>query len=313
LTRRRLLALLAALMLAAPAAHAALAPVAEVLVVLSREHDSYTKVVEAMRAAFAEHDSLAPARITAVTLEQYRSDPAGARRAALVVTVGTQAARELNAAHPGAPMLHTLIPRQTFLQLDIGARESAIYLDQPFTRQLELVHAALPKARRIGAVLGPTSQSLQGELAAAARAQGFRLDIERIATTDELLTALNRALEDNDALLSVADPAVFNSSTVHHVLLTTYRYQIPVIGLSRTYVEAGALLAVYSTPEQIGRQLGELVATLAGKGRWTPPPPQYPRYYSVAVNDRVATSLGLRIEPEEQLLRRLQAGTGNAP
>jgi ABC-type uncharacterized transport system substrate-binding protein len=303
----RLIPVLAGLLLIAAAIPLRSAAPAEVLVVLSREHESHTQVVDAMRSVLAERGAVV--RVTVMTGEQYRNEPAALKRAALAVTVGTLAARELSAERNATPLLHTLVPRQAILELDKGGRESAIYLDQPVARQLELLRLALPKANRLGVVLGPASQGLRGEITAAARRHAFKAEILTIMTQADLLPTLARVLEDNDVLLSVPDPMVYSSDTVHHVLLTTYRYEVPVLGLSRGYVDAGALLAVYSTPDQIGRQAGELIAGLAAAGRWQLPPAQFPRYYSVAVNERVAASLGLRMESEEALLRKLTRET----
>jgi ABC-type uncharacterized transport system substrate-binding protein len=201
-----------------------------------------------------------------------------------------------------------VIPRQAGVDLArTDVRDSAIYLDQPFRLQLDLIRLALPKRDRLGVVLGPTSAALRDELRAAAKAKGFRLDIEQIDSSQALLPALNKVLEDNDVLLSVADPVVFNNHTIHHLLLSTYRHDVPVLGLSRAYVEAGALLAVYTTPEQIGTHITDVLLKLASTGQWTLPAPQPPRYFSVTVNRRVASALNLVLPDDAELLRKLLA------
>jgi hypothetical protein len=73
-------------------------------------------------------------------------------------------------------------------------------------------------------------------------------------------------------------------------------------------VSAGALLAVFSTPAQIGRQLGEELVALAEESGPLPPP-RHPRYFSVEVNARVARSLGLTVPSAAVLERRLGEGT----
>jgi ABC-type uncharacterized transport system substrate-binding protein len=137
------------------------------------------------------------------------------------------------------------------------------------------------------------------------------LDIEQIDSSQALLRALNKVLEDNDVLLSVADPVVFNNQTIHHLLLSTYRHGVPVLGLSRAYVEAGALLAVYSTPEQIGMHISDVLLKLSSTGQWTLPAPQSPRYFSVTVNRRVASALELVLPDEAELLRKLHAASAS--
>ncbi|MEK7840145.1 MAG: ABC transporter substrate binding protein, partial [Pseudomonadota bacterium] len=288
------------------------APRGEVVVVLSQDTDAYREVVRAMRAELTRQNR-ADLPVRVLTLNEFQSQYGQivGQRPVLLVSVGTQAARELADRRPPVPVLHTLLPRQTWQSLARapGQASSAIFLDQPIDRQLLLLKHALPGRTNLGVILGPASAGQRHELMAAARRQGFQLQIEAIDQPAALLPALNRVVEDSQVLVSVADPMVFGPSTVHHILLTTYRYRVPVLGLSRAYVEAGALLAVYSTPEHIGRQLGELVSRMAA-GRWVLPAPQYPKYYDVATNPRVAASLNLRLERESVLLMKLEAAEG---
>lgn len=283
---------------------------ADVLVILSKAEGAYVQVVDGLRAALAKRNGNAPPLIvTTVTDTNWRElARSGSARFPLIVSVGTQAAREIAALDPPSLVLHTLVPRLAYQELahaGVG-NASAIFIDQPLARQLELIREALPDRRRVAVVLGPSSANQRQELRQQARQRGLQLETEQIGNADELLPALGRLLPDADVLLSVADPLIFNSNTIHHLLLTTYREQVPVIGLSRAYVEAGALVAVYSSPEQIGRQAGEVILAWPG-GRAPLPSPQYPRYFAVAVNARVAASLGLSIDDESSLLRRLQA------
>ncbi|MDO9189477.1 MAG: ABC transporter substrate binding protein, partial [Sulfurimicrobium sp.] len=113
-------------------------------------------------------------------------------------------------------------------------------------------------------------------------------------------------LADSDVLLAVPDPLVFNKGTVQSLLLTTYRYQDPVIGFSHAYVKAGALASVHTMPEQVGRQAADVILrTLGSRPAWLPPP-ENPKYFSVSVNYQVARSLGLSIGDETVLLQKLK-------
>jgi len=227
----------------------------------------------------------------------------------LIVAVGVRAAQEMVALNMTTPILTTLIPRQAFEKI---ARQrdyrqfSAVYLDQPLARQMELIHLALPERSRIGVVLGPESQDALKALQFATKEAKFALVVEKIGAAEELLPALQRVLADSDVLLALPDPLVFNKGTVQSLLLTTYRYQDPVVGFSQAYVKAGALAAVYTTPEQAGRQAGEvLLHVLSGKS-WVLPPPEYPKYFSVSLNYQVARSLAINVSDEMALFQKLK-------
>jgi ABC-type uncharacterized transport system substrate-binding protein len=302
--RRRSTLILAALLAVATLPLAA-AP-NEVVVVLSKREGVHRQFSARLAADLAQQFTATRVSLREITAPEW---PEAARSLAspqtLVISVGAQAARAVHGT-TGNPVVHTLIPRQLYAQLATadGAAHTAVYLDQPLRRQLELVQLALPKARTL-AVLWGSARGVEKELTALARERGLRLVSATIESEAQLLPALHRVLEEADVLLAVPDPLVFNAGTLHHVLLTTYRYRIPVIGLSAPYVEAGALAAVYSSPEQIARQTLELIAPLLLGRRGALPPPQWPRYYSVAVNARVAGALGLTLPAPESLEREL--------
>lgn len=284
-----------------------------VLVVLSHPHVAYAEVVDGMRAALAGKPGALPLAVS--TPEEFHesgSQTAGAPRTALIVTVGARAAREVAAAKPAVPVLQTLLPRLAFEEIAASAagatprRLSAIYMDQPYARQFELIRTALPHVRRVAVLLGPASQVQEREILSAAREKGIEVAIAKVFEADVLLRVLGGLLDGADALLAVADPLVYNDRTIHHLLLTTYHYKVPVIGLSRAYVEAGAVIALYSTPEQIGRQAAEVLLEQLAGSPGALPPPRHPKYFTVSVNERVAASLGLRLPPRETLQQALE-------
>ena len=189
------------------------------------------------------------------------------RKYDLVVTVGLAAARAV-IARTGTlptqpPTLCLLIPRQAFERLAPRGdgrprRISAVYLDQPLSRQLDLLRIALPGRNRIGVVLGPTSAGVANDLREGARERDLTINTAEIAESSGVYAALQRVLPASDALLALPDPVAFNATTVYGMMLTTYRAQVPVIGFSEGLVKAGALLGLYSTANQVGRQGAEV-------------------------------------------------------
>lgn len=290
--------------------NAGAAVVPNVAIVLSDDSVPYQEAANSIRAVVEQGTTRAAVNIYA---------PAGKKadfareRPDLIVAVGVRAAQEMVALNLTAPILTTLIPRQAFEKISRqrdSRQFSAVFLDQPLARQMELIRQALPDRARVGVVMGPDSQNELKAVQSAAREARFGLAVEKISTTEELLPALQRVLADSDVLLALPDPLVFSKSTVQSLLLTTYRYQDPVIGFSQAYVKAGALAAVYTTPEQAGRQAGEmLLHALAGKS-WLLPPPEYPKYFSISVNYQVARSLGISVSEEMVLYQKLKHTVG---
>lgn len=233
----------------------------------------------------------------------------------LLIPVGMRATEAVLQARAGWPVLAVLIPRPGYkhLKKELAARDqpfSAIYLDQPLSRRFALLREALPGRKRVGVVLGPDSSGELRALQTAAREIGMTLQAEHIREADELLPALKRVLMDSDVLLALPDPLVFSRQTAQSVLLTSYRAQKPLIAYSQSYVNAGALAAVHSTPAQIAQQAAELVLKLAKSSGVALPAPQHPKYFSVSVNTQVARSMGIAIADENTLRERLLAAEG---
>ena len=277
-----------------------------VVILLGESGSAYSEVAGALRAEL-ERGGIAAADVKEGT------DLAGLTRnpAKLYIAVGAVALQAALDAEAKVPVLATLLPQASYQRMveqagPLGGRQiSAVWLDQPLSRQFALIRLALPDKRRVGIVLGPQSSALSGSMSVTAEAQDLRLFTSRANTPDAIYTALQKLMGDIDVLLAAPDPAVYNSNTIQSILLTTYRAQVPLIGFSPAYVKAGALLALYSTPRQLGSQAGEIArAVLAGRPL---PPAQPPRDFSISSNTHVAHSLGAHLADDAQLTERLRA------
>lgn len=289
-------------------------PADKILVVTSKTTGAYEKVIDVIKVTLKKN-KVNKYDLLVITPDKFDKDQFSAKRNArprLIVTVGTKAAKKVRDERVTVPVLNTLIPRSAFLSLHKNNKKngyrkhSAIFIDQPLIRQINLIHIALPQRKRVGIILGPSSKHILKEIDVTKGVSKVRLMITIINEGENLIKVLNRLLEYTDVLLAVPDRAVFNRGTVHHFLLTTYRQNVPVIGYSKAYVNAGALLAVYSTPENIGLQTGELIRQLLRKREYRLPAPQFPKYFSVSINYQVARSMGISLESEAVIERKIR-------
>ena len=183
----------------------------------------------------------------------------------------------------------------------------ALVLDQPLERHLRLVRAVLPDARRIGVLLGPDSVTQLPSLNRAATALQFQADVHEARQAADLVPALDHLLFAGDALLPLPDGLVSGPAAARTILLTSYRHRRPVFAHSAAYVTAGALAAVFSTPEHVAVDVADLLAGATeptGLVRRI----HSPRRFDVAVNRAVARALGLVIADEPMLRERIANG-----
>lgn len=269
---------------------------------------------EAAAALRAELEQAQPGRIEwrVAHWSQFSSTKPGPQ---WVVAVGTAAQRGMQELFAGdatpPPLLAILVPHLAFERIADQKRLragslSAVFLDQPPARKLELIRLALPGVRTVGILVGGESRGQAAALEKAAKERGMQL-VTSLVGENGLFPALQALLPDVDVLLALPDPAVFNSQSAANILTAAYRRQVPLVGFSPAYVKAGALFALYSTPALVGSRGGEVLRqALPGK---TLPPPQWPREFAVAVNQDVARSLGFALDQSqlgEQLRQREQ-------
>ena len=272
---------------------------ATVAVVMSERSTGYLDVAKVITAELGR-SGLAGNEVLQFTGAEWTSAEAVGGTPKLIVTLGGEALRHVLGQEVRTPVVAALLPRSGYERI---VRESnrrlptnltAVFLDQPLGRRVDLVRLILPDAKRVGVLWGPESVALQAGMIQSLQSRGFTMISSLVANPAGLFSGLKAVLDEADVLLAVADPQVYSGSTIANILLATYQARIPVMAFSPAYVKAGALVAIYATPKQIGVQTAGL-ARLSLQGNALPAP-QYPTEFEISVNDHVARSLGLNLD-----------------
>ncbi|MDX8385899.1 MAG: ABC transporter substrate binding protein [Gallionella sp.] len=230
--------------------------------------------------------------------------------AGLIVAVGMRSAK-LAVLQPDTPVLFTMIPASGYRDLMGGATitdnrfermVSAIYLNQPMSRQIDFIKAVLPNRSRIGVLYSSEEDVGLKVMRKVVIERGFSLVTRRVGEAG-LFPVLEKVLSTSDLLLAIPDGSIYNSSSIRNILLTSYRRSVPLIGISRPYVRAGALGAIFSTPEQLAIQAAETVILFTHSKQLAAP--QYPAEFNIEVNREVGRSLGIVLPSKEVLRTRL--------
>lgn len=232
-----------------------------------------------------------------------------AENSELVIALGVKALEAASKLSYTTPVLGVFTPLPNYNNLLANSRRvlgnfSAIVLDQPYTRRLLLIKTILPEAKSAGVLLGTTSIQDADNLKEAGEKMVFTINQEGVYQEAELIPKLSKLLETSDVLMAVPDPFVYSRETVQSILLTSYRHQKPVFGYSQSYVQAGALAAVYTNPKQLAKQTAE-IAVQTQQALSVLPPPQAPKYFSVALNRQVARSLKIALSDEETIRKKM--------
>lgn len=249
-------------------------------------------------------ESLSGTTWNIVSTSQGDSPTPPARPPDLTVTVGSEALRRTLSRGDGTPIIATLLPRQSYERIlaehrRTSGRITAIYLDQPATRQAVFLRHLLPDQKRFGILFSSETRNSASQYRQAFAGAGLVLDSEDSDSEKTLLPALNALLTRSGALVALPDATIYHRNNIKAILITAFRLQRPVIGYSTAFVTAGALAALHSTPSQIARQTADMIIN-SGTNLT---PPTGPTQFAIAINPNVAQALGLNI-PDEASLRR---------
>ena len=247
--------------------------------------------------------------INTITLEEYYSQKESLlKNTDIFIPLGQRAFKEVLKYSGNTPVFASLISKYDFDRIIHNRKHSAnnnigaIYIDQPFDRHLLFSKLVLPSINRFSFIVNSDNKYIINKLNLLDR-DSYRIGI--LNPGDNVIPLLTHLLIDADAVIAVPDPIIFNLRTTRNILLGTYRKRVPVIGFSESYVKAGALAAIYSTPELIGNQTGEVISHLIKKNslqnKAIPLPRVYSKYFSISVNKRVSRSLGLPVLNEDSL------------
>lgn len=214
--------------------------------------------------------------------------------AKLVVTLGnltTQAAvREIS----HLPILATMIVTPDDLRSSPNA--TAVLLDFPIEIQLQWLKRIIPTVGNVGVLFNPKENRLKVDAAStAAKRVGLTLVPRSVETPRALPDALDEISRTADVLWGVPDSVVMTPQTAEPILLNTLKSKIPLIGLSTSWVKAGALYALDRDYLDVGLQTGELAGKLLSGTSVNSLPPTYPRKVIYVLNLKTANVINLEL------------------
>jgi putative ABC transport system substrate-binding protein len=280
------------------------ASAADVVVLLSADVDAYHEAVRGVKATLrhrvvAEYDMEGDfergRKIVAEIQSKVKPD--------LVIAVGIWALQVVAAHAPDVPVVYAMVLNPPSVVAADAKNITGASMNVPVEQTIRLFKRLGPQVRRIGVLYDRKKTGyLVRRAEAVARDEGLQLIAKEIRSAREAIPALDSFQEDRvDALWILPDETNLAPAVVQQMLLFSYRKRIPLLGLSDSQAQMGALLALsFASSEDIGRQAGEQAnSVLAGKS-----PADVPyttaRRTQLTVNLKAAQKLGMKI-PESLL------------
>ena len=222
----------------------------------------------------------------------------------MVLAIGTTAALAATKELRDMPIVFCMVlnPVSSGLVEDMvspGGNVTGASLDIPLEVQYKYMKLLVPELQTIGVIYCPEETGVLVEAATqVARRMNISLLAKPVKTESEVPDALKAILSKSDILWSVADGTVFGPQSTQHILLNTLRTGTPFMGLSHSFVKAGALFALSCDYADTGEQAAEIAGRVLNSESPGDIPVAVPRKVSLSINLRTAKHIGLHI-PED--------------
>lgn len=169
--------------------------------------------------------------------------------------------------------------------------------DQTTLKLVEMMHAALPAARRISVLINPanpTNRPIFESLRTAARGLGIEASAIEIGTQGAFDTALPPPpAPQPDALILLLDALLV--TLIDRIAHLGLERRIPVLGPGREQAEAGGLLSYGPPLDDLIRRSGYFVKRLLAGARPQDLPVEQPTKFQLSINLKTAKAIGVTI------------------
>lgn len=171
-------------------------------------------------------------------------------------------------------------------------------MDVPYKIQFATLREIFPGIKKIGVLYGKETEEIVHRASQVAKRMGLKLVGVKVESEADVPTGLEELLGKIDVLWSVADSRVFTLQSIQFIILFTIQNGIPFVGISESFVEAGALLAFSCDYRDLGRQAGESALRILKGENPANIPIAVPRKVHIFLNLRTAQYIGVDFPQE---------------
>ena len=272
---------------------------ADVAVVMSADVDAYAEALKGFKAAL-QHKIVAQYDMEG-DFDRGRKQVAEIRgkvKPDLIFAVGIWALQAVAKDATSVPVVYAMVLNPPSV-IGAGAKNiTGASMNVSVEQTIRVLKQLSPQIRRVGVMFDRSKTGyLVAKAEAVAREGGLQLVTREIHSPKEAIVGLDALGEQGiDALWVLPDETNLAPAVLQQMLLFSYRRRVPLIGLSESQAQMGAVLSLsFASSEDIGRQAGELAnSILAGKA-----PAEVPyttaRRVRLTVNLKAAQKLGMEI------------------
>lgn len=262
-----------------------------VAVVRSSDLPVYLHTVEAFRHAY--HDPVFDLSIAGLDPDQ-AVERIRAHNPEIVVAVGLLASTLVRDRLPRLPLVYCMVPSPERHEL-IGSHITGISADIPPGLELGLLHEVAPDVKKVGVLVGPSSDDWLNLAIPAARKLGLQLEVARVESVDQLGSELRGLLAGVDALWMPADPDIATPEAFRFAMSEALKRRLPFFTFAPGLVRAGALAAAAPDLDWVAGKLVQAVRRVQSGERAGDVPSTEVKRVRLVTNLATARALGREI------------------
>tara|TARA_R110001606_G_scaffold395190_1_gene566912 strand:+ start:16306 stop:17214 length:909 start_codon:yes stop_codon:yes gene_type:complete len=183
----------------------------------------------------------------------------------LIITVGNEAAEKFNALGLQNPIIYAFIEKSLALNLNRSRPAEhqwvATVTNQPIQRMISISEQLINNnyKNKIVIVLSEKNRSTLKEIQSLRPLNKGVLDIIKVPQDKLAAKIIADNLFNAAALVAVHDDDIWSSKSATLLLHQAFNYKVPVVGYSKKFLTAGALISVSSATEAIANETAKLI------------------------------------------------------
>lgn len=177
----------------------------------------------------------------------------------IIVAITTPSAQAALNKIPEKPLFFTAVTNPVIAGLK-GKNITGVSDMSPVKEQVKLIQEFFPETKTIGTIYTTSeanSTYLVEEFTKVAEKAGYKVLARGVTNVTEIASALDSLIGDVDVIYTAKDNNIASAYSL--IIDRTTKANIPVIGATRDFTEAGALASSGISEYEVGYQTGEMI------------------------------------------------------
>jgi len=177
-----------------------------------------------------------------------------------------------------------------------GENITGAAMDIPIKEQFEIIKGAISRLGRIIVLYNPEeTQAVISRAREVAQEMGIVLTPIPVSSEKDVVESLKKLTSDKDVLWAVADSVVYTPQNTQYIILETLRKGIPFMGISDSFVRAGALIALSCDYIDVGAQTADIAIKILDGQLPSAIPVSLPQKIQLSINMNTAKHINIQL------------------